>query len=176
MYWFESSWLQSYVLSVSSVFLLLWLCLTVSLVSSFPFPLVAYVSCHFASSCDAVPGSCIAYIYWYFASSPIKGHLAACFSCHFKSLVLQSQDLLLPALLDDAVFFALILEEFLGIFCMAVWKRGGGREMWFVLSKAECWGQWVHRKNFLVGAEAWFSWVRTIMSFLHSFGWHDLNW
>ena len=31
-------------------------------------------------------------------------------------LVLQSQDLLLPALLDDAVFFALIIVEFLEIF------------------------------------------------------------
>jgi hypothetical protein len=33
-----------------------------------------------------------------------------------RVLVLQSQDLLLPALLDDAVFFALIIEEFLGNF------------------------------------------------------------
>jgi hypothetical protein len=33
-----------------------------------------------------------------------------------RVLVLQSQDLLLPTLLDDAVLFALILEEFLGNF------------------------------------------------------------
>ena len=33
-----------------------------------------------------------------------------------RVLVMQSQDLLLPTLLDDAVLFALILEEFLGNF------------------------------------------------------------
>ena len=33
-----------------------------------------------------------------------------------RVLVLQLQDLLLPTLLDDAVFFALILEGFLGNF------------------------------------------------------------
>jgi hypothetical protein len=33
-----------------------------------------------------------------------------------RVLGLQSQDLLLPTLFNDAVFFALILEEFLGNF------------------------------------------------------------
>ena len=37
-------------------------------------------------------------------------------SCAISRVVLQSQDLLLPTLLDDAVFFALILEGFLGNF------------------------------------------------------------
>ena len=36
-----------------------------------------------------------------------------------RVLVLQSQDLLLPALLNNEVFFALVLEKFLvGIFCV----------------------------------------------------------
>jgi hypothetical protein len=49
-----------------------------------------------------------------------------------RVLLLQSQDLLLPALLDDAVFFALILEEFLGnILHDGVEERE--REVWFVL-------------------------------------------
>ena len=53
---------QDHCLSVSSFFPPLAISLTVSFDSSFPFPclavsrsLVAYVSCHFASSCDAVP-------------------------------------------------------------------------------------------------------------------------
>ena len=71
-----------------------------------------------------------------------------------RVLVLQSQDLLLPALLDDAVSFALILEEFLGHFLcydlflnafnenegmmLMVWKSVCEREIWFVLPAAEC--------------------------------------
>ena len=91
---FESSWLPrlSTVCRFLLFFFSLAISLTVSFVSSFPFSSLAvsglaYVSCHFASSCDAVPGSCIVYFSCCFASSldTIAGSPAAYFSCHFKS-------------------------------------------------------------------------------------------
>ena len=90
--------------------------MTVSFVSSFPFSclavsgsLVAYFYCHFATSCDAVSGSCITY----FSCWQSKDLLMLTSRAISRVLVLQLQDLLLPTLLDDAVFFALILEGFL---------------------------------------------------------------
>ena len=104
-----------YCLSVSSDCSLA-ISLTVSFVSSFPFLSLAvsglaYVSCHFT-----VPGSCIVYFSCCFASSldAIKGLLLRTSCAVSRILVMQMCDLLLPTLLNDGVYFALILEEFLG--------------------------------------------------------------
>jgi hypothetical protein len=112
-----------YCLSVSSDCSLA-ISLTISFVSShFPFPFGCFgISCHtflaiFSSSCDAMLGSyimyfssCFALVLWMQSKDSCCELLCAV----SRILVLQLCDLLLPTLLNDGVYFALILEEFLG--------------------------------------------------------------
>ena len=126
-----------YCLSVSSDCSLA-ISLTISFVSShFPFPFGCFgISCHtflaiFSSSCDAMLGSyimyfssCFALVLWMQSKDSCCELLCAV----SRILVLQLCDLLLPTLLNDGVYFALILEEFLGNVCMTEWKRGRGRD------------------------------------------------
>ena len=122
---FESSWLPL-IIVCRFLLIALWISLTISFVSShFPFPFGCFgISCHtflaiFSSSCDAMLGSYIMYFSSCFALvlwMQSKDLLVSTSRAISRVLVLQLQDLLLPTLLDDAVFFALILEGFLGNF------------------------------------------------------------
>ena len=134
---FESSWLPLIIIC-RFLLIVLWISLTISFVSShFPFPFGCFgISCHtflaiFSSSCDAMLGSyimyfssCFALVLWMQSKDSCCELLCAV----SRILVLQLCDLLLPTLLNDGVYFALILESFLGAFCMTEWKRGRGRD------------------------------------------------
>ena len=163
---------HDYCLLASSDFALA-VSLSISFVSShflFPFGcfgfLVAYFSCHFFK---------FHYVFLLLFCSgsldAIKGLLLWTSCAVSRILVLQLCDLLLPTLLNDGVFFALILEEFLGnVLHDGVEEREIQRCSRSCRQKQNIEDYEFIELNALVGSDARFRWVRTTVSFLLSFG------